>query len=66
MIVRIWHGMTAAAKSDLYLDYLRAKYYPEDEKFLLDFEPTVDHHEVLASPTTPTRRMSGVRNFPGC
>jgi heme-degrading monooxygenase HmoA len=101
MIVRIWHGMTAAAKSDEYLEYLnrtgvpeyrategnrgvyvlrriegeradfltvsfwesieaikgfagpdteRAKYYPEDEKYLLDFEPTVDHYEVLAGP----------------
>jgi heme-degrading monooxygenase HmoA len=101
MIVRIWHGMTAAAKSDEYFEYLnrtgvpeyrategnrgvyvlrriegerahfltvsfwesieaikgfagpdpeRAKYYPEDEKFLLDFEPAVDHYEVLAGP----------------
>jgi heme-degrading monooxygenase HmoA len=99
VIVRIWHGITAAAKSDEYLDYLnrtgvpdyqttqgnrgvyvlrriegerahfltisfwesieaiqgfagsdpeRAKYYPEDEEFLLDFEPTVEHYEVLA------------------
>jgi heme-degrading monooxygenase HmoA len=101
MIVRIWHGMTAAAKSDEYHDYLdrtgvpdyrategnrgvyvlrriegerahfltvsfwesieaiksfagsdpeRAKYYPEDEQFLLDFEPTVEHYEVLTGP----------------
>ena len=101
MIVRIWHGVTAAAKSDAYLDYLevtgvpdyrategnlgvyvlrrieddrahyltvsfwesmgaiegfagsdpeRARYYPEDREFLLDFEPTVEHYEVLAGP----------------
>lgn len=25
----------------------RAKYYPEDEKFLLELEPTVTHYEVL-------------------
>jgi heme-degrading monooxygenase HmoA len=101
MIVRIWHGMTAAAKSDEYHDSLdrtgvpdyrategnrgvyvlrriegervhfltvsfwesieaikrfagsdpeRAKYYPEDEEFLLDFEPTVEHYEVLTGP----------------
>jgi RNA polymerase sigma-70 factor, ECF subfamily len=116
VIVRIWHGMTAAAKSDEYLEYLnrtdvpeyrategnrgvyvlrtiggeradfltvsfwesieatkgfagpdteRAKYYPEDEKYLLDFEPTVDHYEVLAAPGDPTERVSDVRNFPG-
>ncbi len=101
MIVRIWHGVTAAAKSDAYLDYLevtgvpdyrategnqgvyvlrrieddrahfltvsfwesmgaiegfagsdpeRARYYPEDREFLLDFEPTVEHYEVMAGP----------------
>ena len=104
MIVRIWHGVTAAAKSDEYLDYLkatgvpdyqategnrgvyvlrriegeralfltvsfwesmsaiegfagseleRARYYPEDEGFLLDFEPTFEHYEVLAGPSRP-------------
>jgi heme-degrading monooxygenase HmoA len=101
MIVRIWHGVTPAAKSDEYFDYLRvtgvpdyrategnrgvyvlrriegdrahfltvslwesietikgfagsdpeeARYYPEDEEFLLDFEPTVEHYEVLTGP----------------
>jgi heme-degrading monooxygenase HmoA len=101
MIARIWHGVTAAAKSEEYLDYLnetgvpdyrategnlgvyvlrrvegerahfltlsfwesieaikgfagpdpeRARYYPEDEEFLVDFEPTVGHYEVLTSP----------------
>jgi heme-degrading monooxygenase HmoA len=101
MIARIWHGVTAAAKSDEYLDYLRAtgvpdyrategnrgvyvlrriegerahfltvslwesideikgfagsnpekaRYYPKDEEYLLDFEPTVVHYEVLIKP----------------
>ncbi|WP_227377984.1 antibiotic biosynthesis monooxygenase family protein [Haladaptatus halobius] len=27
-------------------DIERAKYYPEDEGFLLEFEPTVTHYEV--------------------
>ncbi len=99
MIARIWHGVTAAAKSEEYLDYLRAtgvpdyrategnlgvyvlrrieserahfltlslwesmevikgfagsdpekaRYYPEDEEFLLEFEPTDSHYEVLS------------------
>ena len=101
MIARIWHGVTAAAKSEEYLDYLnetgvpdyrategnrgvyvmrrveddrahfltlsfwnsiddvkrfagpdpeRAKYYPADEAFLLDFEPTVGHYAVVVEP----------------
>ena len=28
----------------------RARYYPEDERFLLDFEPTVGHYEVVVEP----------------
>ncbi len=101
MIARIWHGETAAAKSEEYLHYLnetgvpdyratqgnrsvyvlrriegdrahfltlsfwdsiddvkrfagpdpeRARYYPEDEEFLLDFEPEVGHYEVVVEP----------------
>ena len=101
MVARIWHGVTAAAKSGAYLDYLnktgvpdyqategnlgvyvlrrieedqahlltvsfwesmdaiegfagsdpeRARYYPEDREYLLDFEPTVEHYEVLVGP----------------
>ena len=30
-------------------DAERAKYYPEDKDFLLDFEPTVVHYEVVGS-----------------
>ena len=111
MIARIWHGITAAAKSDEYLDYLeqtgvpdyratqgnrgvyvlrrtegeqahfltvsfwesmeaikgfagpdpeRARYYPEDEEYLLGFEPTVEHFEVLADGTRERRtKLSG-------
>lgn len=29
-------------------DVERARYYPEDEDFLLEFEPTVTHYEVVA------------------
>ncbi len=29
-------------------DVLKAKYYPEDQQFLLEFEPEVQHFEVLA------------------
>ena len=28
----------------------KAKYYPEDEQFLLELEPTVTHYEVIVKP----------------
>jgi len=30
-------------------DLLRAKYYPEDKDFLLEFEPQVQHYTVMAA-----------------
>ena len=30
-------------------DFEKAKYYPEDDKYLLEFEEKVQHHEVFAS-----------------
>lgn len=31
-------------------DVTRAKYYPEDDKYLLELEPTVQHFEVVVQP----------------
>lgn len=31
-------------------DMEKAKYYPEDKAFLLEFEPTVTHYEVFGKP----------------
>lgn len=31
----------------------RAKYYPEDAKYLLEFEPTVPHFEATESEYVP-------------
>ncbi|TWH99178.1 hypothetical protein IP90_03169 [Luteimonas cucumeris] len=31
-------------------DITRAKYYPEDAGFLLEYEPTVQHYEIEAYP----------------
>jgi hypothetical protein len=28
----------------------KARYYPEDEEFLIGFEPSVKHYEVVAEP----------------
>ena len=33
-------------------DLLKAKYYPEDEDFLLEFEPQVQHYIVVAKAST--------------
>lgn len=34
-------------------DYEKAHYYPDDQKYLLEFEPHVAHYEVLSSPKRP-------------
>jgi heme-degrading monooxygenase HmoA len=31
-------------------DISRAKYYPEDTDYLLEFEPTVQHYELYSTP----------------
>jgi len=40
-----WDAIRAFAGED----YEKAVYYPEDEKFLLDRGPTVEHFEVIES-----------------
>ncbi len=34
-------------------DVEKAKYYPEDKDFLLEFEPTVVHYQVVGQVLTP-------------
>ena len=34
-------------------DVNRAKYYPEDSEYLVEFEPTVQHFEVFTEEETP-------------
>ncbi len=38
-----------AIRSFAGLDILKAKYYPEDDDFLLEFEPEVQHFEIVAT-----------------
>ncbi|MEM9991741.1 MAG: antibiotic biosynthesis monooxygenase [Bacteroidota bacterium] len=33
-------------------DYIKAKYYPEDDDYLLEFEEHVTHYEVFADETS--------------
>ena len=65
MIARIWHGVTSPEHYEEYWKFLhdraipdyRAtpgnKYYPEDAKYLLEFEPTVLHFEATESEYVP-------------
>ena len=42
-----WDAIKAFAGTD----YEKAVYYPQDEKFLLEMLPKVEHHEILSSPS---------------
>jgi len=49
LLISLWESLEAirAFAGD---DLERARYYPEDVKFLLALEPTVTHYEVLEAP----------------
>lgn len=49
LTVSFW-GSTEEIKRFAGPDPERTRYYPEDEGFLLDFEPTVGHYEVVVEP----------------
>jgi hypothetical protein len=49
LLLTLWDSLDAI-RAFAGPDMERAKYYPEDEAFLLELEPTVTHYEVLASP----------------
>jgi heme-degrading monooxygenase HmoA len=55
-----WEG-AEAIKAFAGEDFEKAKYYPEDKEFLLEFEPKVTHYEVVGSSylqnTLPTWRL---------
>ena len=46
-LVTYWENMDVI-KNFAGDDFIKAKYYPEDEKFLLEFEEHVQHFEVFA------------------
>ena len=52
LLLTLWDSLDAirAFAGD---DVERARYYPEDEAYLLELEPTVTHYDVLASPEGP-------------
>jgi heme-degrading monooxygenase HmoA len=46
LLLTLWESIDAI-KAFAGDDYEKAKYYPEDEAFLLELEPFVTHYEVL-------------------
>ena len=48
LLLTLWES-EAAVRRFAGPDMEKAKYYPDDEKFLLELEPTVTHYEVLIS-----------------
>ena len=49
LTLTLWDSLEAV-KEFAGEDVEKAKYYPEDKDFLLEFEPTVAHYEVLSRP----------------
>lgn len=47
-LITFWQDMEVI-KNFAGSDYQKAKYYPEDEKYLIDFPERVIHYEVFAS-----------------
>jgi heme-degrading monooxygenase HmoA len=48
LIITLWESVEAIKKF-AGEDYERARYYPEDQDFLLEFEENVIHYEVISS-----------------
>ncbi|HXV41925.1 MAG TPA: antibiotic biosynthesis monooxygenase [Anaerolineae bacterium] len=48
-LISLWDSMEAI-KQFAGPEPEQARYYPEDKDFLLEFEPTVTHHEVFVQP----------------
>lgn len=46
--VSVWDSM-AAIEKEIGADVTRARYYPEDERYLLELEPTVTHFEIASN-----------------
>ncbi len=46
LLISLWDS-TDSIKQFAGPDMDKARYYPEDKEFLLEFEPTVTHYEVL-------------------
>jgi heme-degrading monooxygenase HmoA len=52
IVTTLWTSMDAV-KSFFGNDLTKARYYPQDDEYLLEREPVVTHHEVLMAVTGP-------------
>jgi heme-degrading monooxygenase HmoA len=48
-LITLWDSLDAI-RGFAGADYEKARYYPEDRDFLIEFEPFVVHHDVLVTP----------------
>ena len=51
LLMTLWESREAI-RAFAGADIERARYYPEDEAYLVELEPHVKHYEVLVSPET--------------
>lgn len=51
-LITFWENLEVI-KNFAGADYEKAKYYPEDSQYLLEFEQKVVHHEVFATGIKP-------------
>ena len=49
VLISLWDDI-ASIKKFAGDDYEKARYYPDDSQWLLEFEPTVLHYEVCVKP----------------
>lgn len=53
LTLSFWDSMQAI-RNFAGVEVEKAKYYPQDSEFLLEFEPAVVHYEVLVKPSSET------------
>ena len=58
-LILTWWESRAAIEAFAGADIEKAKYYVEDQAFLLEFEPTVTHYEVCAAVGPALPDMGG-------
>ena len=49
LLLTLWQSRDAIVKF-AGSDVEKARYYPKDQDYLLEFEPTVTHYEILVQP----------------
>ena len=49
LLISLWDSL-AAIRAFAGEDVERARYYPEDDEYLIELEPEVKHYDVLAVP----------------